>query len=84
MITAWRVIGIIYTVGVALAVRDKYREREARLKQERMPDSIEDQLDIMIHTTEIESRSTRNETDRTDNLVSFIGGLFNMAGDASS
>jgi hypothetical protein len=32
-------------------IRDKYRKAEV------MPDSVEDQLDIMIHTSEIEAHA---------------------------
>lgn len=43
----WKVIGILYAVGTALVIRDKYRTTEL------MPDSIENQLDIAIHTTQM-------------------------------
>lgn len=56
MITAWRVFGLMYAAGVALVIRDKYRKQE---REERMPDRIEDQLDIMIHTSEINERSAQ-------------------------
>ena len=49
--TFWRITGVLYIIGVALVVRDKFRKREAT---QSMPDSIEDQLDIAIHTREIE------------------------------
>ncbi len=48
----WRGILIAYAVGVALVVRDQYRQREA---EENPLLDAEDQLDIAIHAREIEA-----------------------------
>lgn len=72
MITFWRVFGLVYTVGVALVVRDKYREREAA--RNKKPDSIEDQLDSMIHASEINERNARFVTKPGDVLPTLVIG----------
>jgi len=45
----WKIAGLLYAGGVALVVRSKYRKAE----QVRVPDSVEDQLDAMIHASQI-------------------------------
>lgn len=54
---ALRVLAVLYGTGLALMAKDAIVERR-KPKTPSMPDSIEDQLDIAIHTREIEERAS--------------------------
>jgi len=51
----WKTVGLAYGAGLILIARANFQKRS----NNKLPMSVEDQLDIAIHSREIESRAHR-------------------------